>query len=136
MTQPPYSPDLAPCDLDFSQKTKIILERKEILDHRWDSGKYEGAANSKWENCVRSQAAYFGGAWGAIVLCIMFLVSSSINVSIFHITWLDTFRTDLIRAKEKLNCVVAFEASIALLRCWSVLLKRKRRDKVGTHLRG
>ena len=28
-------------------------------------------------------------------LCTMFLVSSSINVSIFHITWLDTLWTDL-----------------------------------------
>ena len=26
----------------------------------------------------------------------LFLVSSSINVSIFHITWLDTFWTDLV----------------------------------------
>ena len=29
------------------------------------------------------------------VLCFLYLVSSSINVSIFHITWLDTFWTDL-----------------------------------------
>ena len=28
-----------------------------------------------WENCVRSQGAYFGGDWGTIVLCTMFLVS-------------------------------------------------------------
>ena len=30
------------------------------------------------------------------VQCFSYLVSSSINVSIFHITWLDTFWTDLI----------------------------------------
>ena len=30
------------------------------------------------------------------VQCFRYLVSSSINVSIFHITWLDTFWTDLI----------------------------------------
>ena len=49
-----------------------------------------------YENCMRSQGDYFEGDWGIIVLCTMFLVPSSINVSIFHITWLDTFWTDLI----------------------------------------
>ena len=49
-----------------------------------------------WENRVRSQGAYFEGDRGVIVLCTVFLVSSSINVSIFHITCLDTFWTDLI----------------------------------------
>ena len=28
-----------------------------------------------WENCVRSQGAYFKGDWGIIVLCTLFLVS-------------------------------------------------------------
>ena len=42
---------------------------------------------------MRSQGAYFEGDLGANVSC---LVSSSINVSIFHITWLDTFWTDLV----------------------------------------
>ena len=58
--------------------------------------KCDRAADGDWENCVRSQGAYFEGYWGVIVLCTMFLVSSSINVSIFHITWLDTLWTDLI----------------------------------------
>ena len=43
-----------------------------------------------------SQGAYFEGDRGIIVLCTMFLVFSSVNVSIFPITWLDTFWTDLI----------------------------------------
>ena len=30
------------------------------------------------------------------VQCFLYLVSCSINVSIFHITWLDTFWTDFI----------------------------------------
>ena len=45
---------------------------------------------------MQSQDAYFEGDRGVIVLCTMFLVSSSINVSIFHITWLDTSRTDFV----------------------------------------
>ena len=47
-------------------------------------------------NCVRSQGAYFEGDWGVVVLCTMFLVSSSRNVSIFHNTWLDIYWTYLI----------------------------------------
>ena len=79
-------------------KTKTTFEREEISDHPWDSGKYDKAVDGNWENCVRSQGAYSEGDWGIIVLCTMFLVSlsSSINVSIFHITQLDTFWTDLV----------------------------------------
>ena len=56
-------------------KTKVTFEREEISDHQWDSGKYDGAADGDWENCVRSQGAYFEGDWGILVLCTMFLVS-------------------------------------------------------------
>ena len=78
--------------LDFP-KTKIIFEITHS-DCWWDSETYDRAADGDWENCVRSQDAYFEGDWGVIVLYTMFLVSASINVSIFHITWLDTFWTD------------------------------------------
>ena len=84
----------APRLLAFS-KTKITFEGEEISDHQWDSGKYEGQLMLNWENCVRSQGAYFEGDWGIIVLCTIFLVSS-INVSVFHITWLDTIWTYLV----------------------------------------
>ena len=76
-------------------KTKITFEREEIPDCQWDSEKYNRAADGDWENWVRSQGAYFEGDWGVIVLCTVFLVSSSINVSIFQITWL-AFWTDLV----------------------------------------
>ena len=56
-------------------KTKITFEREEISNHQWDSGKYDGAADGDWENCVRSQGAYFKEYWGIIVLCIMFPIS-------------------------------------------------------------
>ena len=76
----------------------FTFEREEISDCWWDSRKYDGATDGDWENCVRSQGAYFEGDWGIIVLlqCFLYLVSSSINVSIFHIKWLDTFWTYLI----------------------------------------
>ena len=76
--------------LAFPQ-TKITFERGEISDHQWDSGKYDGAADGDWENCMRSQGAYFEGDWGVIFLPTVFLVPSSINVSIYHSTWMDTF---------------------------------------------
>ena len=74
-------------------KSKSLLKGK-ISDHRWNSGKYDGAADGDGENCMRSQGAYFEGDWGVIVLCTVFLVSC-----IFFNTclqWLDTFWTDLV----------------------------------------
>ena len=60
--------------LAFS-KTKITFESEEISDQQWYSGKYDGAADGNWENCVRFQGTYFEGDWGIIVLCTMFLTS-------------------------------------------------------------
>ena len=57
-------------------KTKITFEREGISDYPWDSGKYNGAADGTWENCVsRFQGAFSEGDWGVIFLCTMFLVS-------------------------------------------------------------
>ena len=92
----PLQPRFGPLWLLAFPKTKITFEREETSDHQWHSGKYDRAADDDWENCVRSQGAYFEGVWGMTVLCTMFFVSSSINVSIFHITCLDTFWTDLV----------------------------------------
>ena len=93
----PLQPRFGALQLLAFPKTKITVEREEISYYWWDSGKYNRAADGDWENCVKSQGAYFEGDWGIIVLCTMFLVSvfSLINISIFHITWLDTFWTEL-----------------------------------------
>ena len=61
-------------------KTKITFERKETSDLWWDSGEYDGAADGNWETCVRSLGAHFEEDWEVIVLCTMFLISSSINI--------------------------------------------------------
>ena len=79
-TQLPYSPDLVHGDFYLFRNspsgfTKTTFERVEISDHRWDSEKCDEAADGDWENCVRSQRAYFEGDWGFIVLCTVFLVS-------------------------------------------------------------
>ena len=49
-------------------KTKITFEREEISGSWRESWIYNGAADGAWENCVRSQDAYFEGNWGTIVL--------------------------------------------------------------------
>ena len=72
--QPPTAQIWSLWLLAFS-KTKITFEREEISDRQWDSGKYDGAADGDWENCVRSQGTYLEGDWGVIVLCTIFLVS-------------------------------------------------------------
>ena len=71
---PPTAQIWHPETSGFSQ-TKITFEREEVSHHQWDSGKYNRAPDGDWENCVRSQGAYFEGDWGFIVLCTMFLIS-------------------------------------------------------------
>ena len=102
VTQLPYSPDLAPCNFWLFSKLKSPLREKRF-DCQQDSGKYNRVADGNWEHCVRSQGAYCEGNWGIIVPHTVFLVSCyffSINVSIFHVTWLDTFWTYFIYWKE------------------------------------
>ena len=79
-------------------KTRTTFVREEISDHWWDSRKYDGAADGDWENCVRSQGITLKGTEASLpcVQCFFYLVSSSVNVPIFHIMWLHTFQTDLV----------------------------------------
>ena len=67
VTQLPYSLDLVPCDLWFFPKLKSPLKGKRVqTTNERDSGKYNRAADGDWENCMRSQGAYFEGNWGVI----------------------------------------------------------------------
>ena len=95
VTQPSYSPDLVPCDFWLFPKLKWPLKEKrfQTID--------EIQKNIMWQLMAIGRTVWvprclFEEDWGSIVLCTMFLVSSSINDSIFHITWLDTFWTGLI----------------------------------------
>ena len=71
----PLQPRVGALWLLALSKTKITFEREEVSDCQWESGKYNGTSDGNWENCVRSQSAYFEGDWGVIVLCTVFLVS-------------------------------------------------------------
>ena len=85
---------LAPLQLRFGTlwllaftKTKITFEREEISDDWRDSGKYDRAADGNWENCVRSQGAYFEGNWGIVDPCTMFLVSCIFFNKSLYFSW-------------------------------------------------
>ena len=79
----------------------VISGFSQNWNHLWKgrdfSGKCDGAANGDWENCTRSQGACFEEDEASLpcVQCFLYLVSFSVNVSIFHVTWMDTLWTDL-----------------------------------------
>ena len=75
-------------------KIKITFEREEISDYWWDSAKYNGAADGYWENCVRSQGAYFEGDWGIIALCTIFLVSCIVFIKCLFLYYMAGYLLD------------------------------------------
>ena len=98
VTQLPDSPDLVPCNFWLFPKLKLPLKRK----------KFQTVSEIQ-ENTLRQLMAIGKTVQGpkvptlkgtevslSCVQCFFYLGSSSINISIFHITWLDTFWTDLI----------------------------------------
>ena len=105
--------------LAFS-KTKITFERQEISDHWWDSRKYGGAVDGDskkrfcrvfWtvEEILRELCEVPSSLLSrrlrpmSCVQCFLYLVSSSTNVSIFHIAWLYTFCTGLFPYYSNIN---------------------------------
>ena len=85
-----------------SLKTKITFEREEISDHWWDSGKYDGQLMAIGRTVWGPKVPTLKGTEVSLscVQCFLYLVFSSVNVSTFHITWLDTFWTDLIYFRD------------------------------------
>ena len=93
---PPYRPDLAPCNFWLYPKLKSPLKGKRF--HTVD----EIQENTTGQLMVTGRTV-----WGpkvptlkgtetslSCVQCFLYLLSSSINVSIFHIKWLGTFWID------------------------------------------
>ena len=114
VTQPPYSTDLATHDFWLFPKLKTpLIERGEISDHQGDSGKYDGVADGDWKNYVSTlKGSSLNGTTSngteaslSYVQCFLYLVSSLINVCIFHSTWVDTFWTDLIYTMEYYSAI-------------------------------
>ena len=127
---PPLQPRFGTQQLLAFPKTKITFDREVISDLWWNSGKYDEAANGNWENCVGSQGAYFEGDWGIIVLHTMVLVSFSINASIFHVTWLDTFWTDLIYSLGSWKTWPRFQSHFQVAVTWPLPVYRRNHSGV------
>ena len=71
-------------------KTKITFEREEISDCWWDSGKYVPKLTAIGQTVWGPKVPTLKGTEASLsyIQCFLNLVSSSIHVSIFHITWL------------------------------------------------
>ena len=78
-------------------KTKITFERKEISGHQWDSGKkWLGNWWQLGELWEVPRCLLWKGTEASLSYVQMFLVSSLLIVSIFHVMWLDIFWTNLV----------------------------------------
>ena len=117
-------------------KTKITFEREEISDQQLDSGKYDGAADDNWENCVRSQGAHFEGDWGITVLCTMFLVSYNFNKCLYCSYYMAGYLLDkpgtkqyFVRSSHKINPWVNGRCGNITEHCgWGILQVENRFD--------
>ena len=98
VTQPHYNPDLAPWDFWLFPKLKSPLK-----------GKIFQTIDQIQENTTEQLMAIGRTVWGpkaptlkgteaslSYVQCFLYFVSSSINVTLFHSTWLDPLWTDLV----------------------------------------
>ena len=99
----PYSPDLVPCDFWSFPKLKLPLK-----------GKVFQTISEIWENKMGQLMGIGKTVWGpelptlketeeslSCIQCFSYLVSSSINVSLFHTIWLDILRTGLAYKESK-----------------------------------
>ena len=79
-------------------KIKFTFEKEENSDCQWDSGKYDRAADVTGRTMWGPKVPILKGTEASLsyVQCFLYLLSSSINVFIFHITCLHAFWTDLI----------------------------------------
>ena len=98
VTQPPYSPDVAPCNFWLLPKLKSPLKENrfqtfsEIRENT--RGKLMAIGRTVWGPKVSTLKETEASL--SCVQCFLYLVPFKINVSTFHSTWLDTFWTDFI----------------------------------------
>ena len=94
----PLQPRFEALQLLAFPKTKISFEREEISDHRWDSGKYDRELMAIRRTVWGPKVPTVKGSEMSLsyVQCFLYLVPSSVNVSIFHSVWMDTFWTGLV----------------------------------------
>ena len=94
----PHSPDLVPCDFWLFPKLKSPLKGKrfQTIDEIQENmmGQLMVTGRTVWGPKVPTLKGTEASL--SYVHCFLSFVSSAINISIFHIIWLDTFWTDLI----------------------------------------
>ena len=98
MIQPPYSPDLVPCDFWLFPKWKSPLKGKrfQTLDEIQENMTRQLTVTGRTVGGPRVSTLQGTEVSLSYEQCFLYLVPSLINVSIFHITWLDIFWTDLV----------------------------------------
>ena len=98
VTRPPYSPGLVPYNFWLFPKLKSALKGKrfQTINEIWENmtGQLMAIGRTLWDSSMPTLKGIEASL--SYVQCFLSLVSSSINVSIFHCTWLDTFWADLI----------------------------------------
>ena len=94
-------------------KTKITLERKkfhtisEIQENT--TGQLVAIGRTVW--CRKVPTLKGTEASLSYVQCFLYLLSSSVNISIFHISWLDTFWTDLVYVHK---CMIYWKITLII----------------------
>ena len=98
VTQPPYSPEVTPCDFWLFPKVTSPLKGKRFQTIDEIQGNMMGQLMAIRRTLWGPKAPALKGTEASLscVQYFLYLVSSSINVSIFHITWLDTSWTNLV----------------------------------------
>ena len=87
LTQPSFSPDLAPYDFWLSKNQNHLWKGRDSRTLIRVMNIQQGSWWQLGELCEVPR--YSEGDWGE--QCFLYLVPSSVNVCIFHTTWLDTF---------------------------------------------
>ena len=105
VTQPHYSPNLMTCDFWLFPKLKSPLKGKrfQTIDEIQENtmGQLMATGRTVWGPKVPTlKGTETSLSYGQ---CFLYLVSSSVKVSVFHITWPDTFWTDLVFACVSYN---------------------------------
>ena len=93
MNQARYSPDLASCDFWLFPKLKSPLEGKrfQTVDKIQENTMGQLVVTGRTVRGPKEPTLNETESALSCVQCFLYLVSSSINISLLHSTWLDTF---------------------------------------------
>ena len=125
VTQPLYGPDFMLCDFWLFPNLKSPLKGKrfQIVDEIQENtmGQLTEVPTKDFTECLNSGRDAGRTVWGpkvstlkgtevslSYVQCFLCVVSSSINVSIFHSMWMDTFWTEVVVYNKIANISILY----------------------------